>query len=147
MYAGIRRQTQEAWIGCTSSRFVTRSRIFKHARSNKKDGVSRLKHSTTDRSWSELAQRQPSQIIPSTEAIRYHTFWICTWRTHCAGYAALTTHYSPTQGLIIGTPAASKGALSRDATIKPRAAAIAAMYPSGVGKPRPLALANTASSA
>lgn len=42
---------------------------------------------------------------------------------------------------------ASNGASSRDATKNPREAAIAAIYPSGVGNPRPLARAFTANSA
>lgn len=47
-------------------------------------------------------------------------------------------------GLMTDMPAASKGAVSRDATRKPLEAAIAAIYPSGVGNPRPAALAVTA---
>lgn len=50
-------------------------------------------------------------------------------------------------GLMTGNPAASNGPVSRVATAKPWAAAIAAIYPSAVGKPLPAALACTARSA
>jgi hypothetical protein len=43
------------------------------------------------------------------------------------------------QGLTTGTPAASKGLVSRVAIVNPLEAAIAAMYPSGVWNPFPTA--------
>jgi hypothetical protein len=50
-------------------------------------------------------------------------------------------------GSITMSPAASNALPSRDATVKPCVAAMAAMYPSGVGKPLPAARALTARSA
>jgi hypothetical protein len=50
-------------------------------------------------------------------------------------------------GLMTCRPHALYGAVSRDATMKLRDAAMAAMYPSDVGKPRPPFLAFTAKSA
>lgn len=51
------------------------------------------------------------------------------------------------QGLMTARPAASNGPVSRVAMAKPCAEAMAAMYPSGVGKPLPARRAVTASRA